>query len=165
MYYNNIYSINYDKLKEMGIKNLIFDLDNTLGLISDGECPPKTKKLINKLKKDFFIVICSNNSKSRLKPYMEDLGVDGVAWSMKPLINGLVRIKRKYKLKKKEMVIIGDQIVTDIFAGNKFRIKTILVDPLGIKDMKITFFNRKVENFIVKRYTKRRIFERGRYYE
>ena len=165
MYYNNIYDINYDKLKEMGIKNLIFDLDNTLGLISDGECPPKTKKLINKLKKDFFIVICSNNSKSRLKPYMEDLGVDGVAWSMKPLINGLVRIKRKYKLKKKEMVIIGDQIVTDIFAGNKFRIKTILVDPLGIKDMKITFFNRKVENFIVKRYTKRRIFERGRYYE
>lgn len=165
MYYNNIYDINYKKLKDDGIKSLIFDLDNTLGLISDGECPERTKELINELKKDFFIVICSNNSKSRLKPYMEDLGVDGVAWSMKPFINGLVRIKRKYKLKKKEMAIIGDQIVTDIFAGNKFRIKTILVDPLGIKDMKITFLNRKIEDFIVKRYTKRRIFERGRYYE
>ena len=165
MYYNNIYDINYNKLKEMGIKSLIFDLDNTLGLISDGECPPKTKELINHLKKDFFVIICSNNSKSRLKPYMEDLGVDGVAWSMKPFINGLVRIKRKYKLKKKEMAIIGDQIVTDIFAGNKFRIKTILVDPLGIKDMKITFFNRKVEDLIVRIYTKRGKFERGRYYE
>ena len=165
MYYKNIYDINYDKLKEMGIKTLIFDLDNTLGLISDGECPPKTKKLINDLKKDFLIVICSNNSNSRIKPYMEDLGVDGVAWSMKPFINGLVKIKNKYKLKKKEMVIIGDQIVTDIFAGNKFRIKTILVDSLGLKDMKITYFNRKIEDFIVKKYTKRGTFERGRYYE
>ena len=36
------------------------------------------------------------------------------------------------------MVIIGDQIVTDIFSGNRFRIKSILVDPLGEKDMKIT---------------------------
>ena len=79
------------------------------------------------LQKDFFVVICSNNSNRRLKPYMEDLGVDGVAWSMKPFIHGLIIIKRKYKLKKKEMVLIGDQLVTDIFAGNKFRIKTILV--------------------------------------
>jgi len=165
MYYNNIYDINYDKLKEMGIKALVFDLDNTLGLISDGNCPPKTKALIKKLQKDFFIVICSNNSKRRLKPYMEDLGVDGVAWSMKPLMHGLIVIKQKYKLKKKEMVIIGDQIVTDIFAGNKFRIKTILVDPLGIKDMKITYLNRKIEDLIVRIYTKRGKFERGRYYE
>ena len=96
---------------------------------------------------------------------MEDLGVDGVAWSMKPLMHGLIIIKQRYKLKKKEMVIIGDQIVTDIFAGNKFRIKTILVDPLGIKDMKITYLNRKIEDLIVRIYTKRGKFERGRYYE
>ena len=120
--------------------------------------------LIN-MEKDFFVIICSNNSRRRLKPYMEDLGVDGVAWSMKPLMHGLIVIKTRYKLKKKEMVLIGDQIVTDIFAGNKFRIKTILVDPLGIKDMKITYLNRKIEDFIVKIYTKRGKFERGRYYE
>ena len=63
------------------------------------------------------------------------------------------------------MVIIGDQIVTDIFAGNRFRIKTILVDPLGEKDMKITFLNRKIENAIVKKYMRKGIFERGKYYE
>ena len=32
-YYKSIYDINYDKLKEEGITCLIFDLDNTLGLI------------------------------------------------------------------------------------------------------------------------------------
>ena len=79
--------------------------------------------------------------------------------------NYLRRVKRNYNLKKKEMVIIGDQIVTDVFAGNRFRIKTILVDPLGEKDLKITGLNRKIEARIISKYEKRGIFERGKYYE
>lgn len=70
---------------------------------------------------------------------------------MKPLTRGLRKIKHKYKLLKKEMVMIGDQIVTDIASGNNFRIKTILVDPLGEKDMNITKLNRKVEDFYFKK--------------
>ena len=165
IYKKTIYDINYDLLKEKGIKCLIFDLDNTLGLISEKECPRKTKLLIKKLKEDFLVLVCSNNNRTRLKPYLEDLGIGGVSWSMKPLTRGLRKIKRNYHLKKKEMTIIGDQIVTDIYAGNKFRIKTILVDPLGEKDMKVTFFNRKIENYIVNKYSKRGAFTRGEYYE
>jgi len=165
MYKKTIFDIPYDTLKESGIRCLVFDLDNTLGLISHKTCPDDTKKLIRKLKKDFIIVISSNNTKSRLKPYMDELGIDGVAWSMKPSIRGLFVIKKKYHLKKKEMCIIGDQIVTDILAGNRFRIKTILVDPLGEKDLKITGLNRKIEKRIIKHYEKRGIFERGIYYE
>ena len=63
------------------------------------------------------------------------------------------------------MVIIGDQIVTDILAGRRFNIKTILVDPLGEKDLKITSLNRKIEARIVKRYKEKGILERGKYYE
>ena len=164
IYQKNIFDINYKDLKEQGIKCLIYDLDNTLGLISHKSCPEETKQLINKLKKDFIVVISSNNTKKRLKPYLEELGIDGVAWSMKPSIRGLIRIKAKYKLKKKEMCIIGDQIVTDILAGNRYHIKTVLVDPLGEKDLKITGLNRKIETRIVKHYEKRGLFERGKYY-
>ena len=63
------------------------------------------------------------------------------------------------------MVMIGDQIVTDILAGNRYKIKTILVDALGEKDLKITKLNRFIENKIVKRYQKKGLFERGKYYE
>ena len=63
------------------------------------------------------------------------------------------------------MCMIGDQIVTDVLAGNRFKIMTILVDPLGEKDLKITGLNRKIEEKIVKRYEKRGLFERGKYYE
>ena len=165
MYQKTIFDIDYNVLKEDGIKCLVFDLDNTLGLISHKNCPDETIKLINKLKKDFIVVISSNNTKKRLKPYLEELGIDGIAWSMKPSIKGLIQIKTKYKLKKKEMCIIGDQIVTDVLAGNRYRIKTILVDPLGEKDLRITGLNRKIETRIVKHYEKRGLFERGKYYE
>ena len=164
IYQKTIFDVNYKKLKEQGVKCLVYDLDNTLGLISHKNCPDEAKELINRLKKDFIVVISSNNTKKRLKPYLDELGIDGVSWSMKPSIRGLINIKAKYKLKKKEMCIIGDQIVTDILAGNRYHIKTILVDPLGEKDLKITELNRKIEAIIVKRYEKRGLFERGKYY-
>jgi len=165
MYYKDIYSINYKKLKKQGITCLVFDLDNTLGLITEIKCPIKTKQLINKLKEDFLILVCSNNNKIRIKPYLDDLGIGGVSLAMKPFTRGLRKIRRDYRLKKREMAMIGDQLVTDILCANKFRIKSILVDPLGKKDMKITFFNRKYENLILKKYKKKNIFERGKYYE
>ncbi len=164
IYQKSIYDINYKSLKEQGIKCLIFDLDNTLGLISNKNCPEEAKELIGKLKKDFLVLISSNNMKRRLRPYLEELGVEGIAWSMKPSIKCLLQIKTKYKLHKKEMCIIGDQIVTDVLAGNRYHIKTILVDPLGEKDLKITGLNRKFEARIIKHYEKRGLFERGKYY-
>lgn len=165
MYYKNIYEINYKSLKKRGIKCLVFDLDNTLGLIENKKCPKETKNLLNKLKKDFTILICSNNNNKRLSPYLSDLGIDGVAWSLKPSTRGLRIIKRKYELNKNEMCMIGDQIVTDIFSGNRFGVITILVDPLGKKDLKITALNRIIENRIVANYEKRGVFKRGDYYE
>ena len=165
MYKKNIYDINYKKLKEMGIKCLIFDLDNTLGLLENKECPKETKVLLKKLQKDFKIFIASNNTKKRLKPYLDDLGINGVSNCLKPLTIGLLRIKNKYNFEKKEMVMIGDQIVTDVLAGKRFKIMTILVDPLGEKDLKITGLNRKIESMIIKKYEKDGKFERGKYYD
>ncbi len=164
-YYKDIYSINYAKLKDEGIKCIVFDLDNTLGTINNKKCPEKTKELLKTLQNDFCIFISSNNTRRRINPYLKDLGVGGISLSMKPSTRGLRLIKKNYKFNKNEMVIIGDQIITDILAGRRYKIKTILVDPLGDKDLKITGINRKLESRIIKRYEKRGLFERGKYYE
>lgn len=165
IYRKNIFEIDYQKLKEKGITCLIFDLDNTLGLIDQKKCPVKVKKLLRRLQKDFLILINSNNTKSRLEPYLKELGIGGFSFGLKPSTRNLRKIKKKYNLKKKEMVMIGDQLVTDILSGNKFNIMTILVDPLGEKDLKITGLNRKVEAKIISYYQKQGVFERGKYYE
>ena len=165
MYRKDLFGIDYQKIKEKGITCLIFDLDNTLGMIDQKKCPTKVKKLLRRLQKDFLILINSNNTRSRLTPYLNELGVGGYSFALKPSTRNLAKIKKIYNLKKKEMVMIGDQIVTDILSGNKFKIMTILVDPLGEKDLKITGLNRQVEAKIVRYYQKRGVFERGKYYE
>lgn len=59
------------------------------------------------------------------------------------------------------MVIIGDQVVTDILVGNRKKILTILVDPILNHDLKITGFNRMVEKIL----NKKNGIIKGQYYE
>lgn len=73
MYQQKIENINYQKLKKLGIKCLIFDLDNTIALINQDKITDSTKKLLNSLKKDFKIVIISNNVNKRVKKYADTL--------------------------------------------------------------------------------------------
>jgi len=164
-YYQSVHSIPYSKLKGQGIRCLVFDLDNTLSIIERSICEKETIDLIQTLKKDFCIVIISNNTKRRILPYQEQLKVDCIAWAMKPSFRALKKIQRKYSFRSSEMVMIGDQIMTDIKAGNRFGVMTILVDPLGKKDLKVTSVNRFFERMILKVFSKKHILERGKYDE
>ena len=64
-YVESVFTIDYKKLYELGFRGIIFDLDNTLALIDDKNCPDKVKKLVKKLKKDFKVLIISNNTNSK----------------------------------------------------------------------------------------------------
>ncbi len=165
MYKKSVFDIPYDKLKQKKVKCLIFDLDNTLALINERFCPEEIKKLCHKLQKDFKIIIISNNNKKRIKPFVDTLDIEGISWAMKPFTKGLKTIQKKYQFAKEEMVMIGDQLMTDIVSGNRFKIMTILVDPLGKKDMKITSINRFFENLLFKYFSKKGTLKRGSYYE
>ena len=164
-YYKSIQEIKYNILKKTGIKCLVFFFYNTLGLITHKSCPKESIELLNKLKKDFIVVVCTNNTKKRLSPYLKELDVEGYEWSFKPSTKGLRKISKKYNLKKEEICVIGDQLLTDILSGNRYKVMTILVDPLGEKDLKITKINRVIENIIIKLYNRKGIFKRGKYYE
>ncbi len=164
MYQKDIKSIPYQKLKKRGIKCLIFDLDNTIALIDQKIITEDTKKILTDLKKDFKIIIISNNIKSRVMSYANYLECDFVSNAMKPLSKGFRKIRKKYHFQKNEMCMIGDQIVTDIFGGNRYGMFTILVDPLGKKDLKITSINRFIERRILNFYQKKNIMKKGEYY-
>ena len=47
MYQENIFKINYKKLKKQGIKCLLFDLDNTISPAKEVVLENKTKKLFD----------------------------------------------------------------------------------------------------------------------
>lgn len=165
MYQKNITSINYEKLKSSGIRCILFDLDNTLLKKGDKKLEEKIEKKLILLKKNFKIIIISNNFKRKISKICSIIDVDFVSFSRKPFTFGFKKVTSRYNLKKEEICIIGDQLVSDILGGNRYGIKTILVDPLGEKDLKITKVNRILETFIFNSLKKQGVLERGIYYE
>lgn len=164
MYQKKVENINYLKLKDIGIKCLVFDLDNTIALIDQDLISDGTKKLLTNLKKDFTIVIISNNVESRVKKYADSLECDYVYKACKPFSKGLKKIAKKYNLKACEIAVIGDQLITDILGANLFKAYPILVDPMAKKDLKISYFNRFLERQVFKKYRKKGIMNKGEYY-
>lgn len=166
IYQKSIYTINYEKLVDRGIKCLLFDLDNTISPVGIKTPSSKTKELFIELKKmNFRIIIFSNSGSKRLEPFKEELQVEVHPHSMKPFKRNFLKIMDKYELKDSEVAIIGDQFLTDIIGGNKVGITTILVNPIGLKDFFLTKVNRLREKIIINRLGKKLLFIKGRYYD
>jgi HAD superfamily phosphatase (TIGR01668 family) len=165
VYQKSIYTINYNKLKNNGIKCLLFDLDNTLVPYSEKKPNDKVIELFNDLKKQGFkVVLFSNSPKKRLRPFKEILEVDCCARACKPSPKKFISVIEELGFNISEVAIIGDQLLTDILGGNNVGITTILTDPLTKKDLIVTKFNRFLEGIVIKKLLKKNLFNKGRYY-
>ncbi len=165
VYQKSIFTINYDKLKKKNIKCLLFDLDNTISPAKEIVLSSKVKKLFDKLKKDFRIVLFSNNFKKRVSKFGNYYNVDIACVSLKPLSYKYRYILKKYGYKKSEVAAIGDQLLTDVQGGNLMGITTVLVEPLSKIDERETWFNRKIEEKIFKYFNKKGTLKKGKYYD
>lgn len=148
-----IFDIDYNKLYESGKKYILTDLDNTIIPYDISMPDEKIKDYFENLKKiGFEIIIISNNKKHRIQPFAEEVDVNYVYSAKKPLKFGLKKAHKKLnKVNKNEIVAIGDQIVTDVFGANRFKIDVILVKPIKKKSEKwYTKFNRKLEQKVIK---------------
>ena len=166
VYQKSIYTINYEKLKENGIKCLLFDLDNT--------CVPYVDKLPSKKLKNLFedlqdlgfkIIIFSNSNKKRLEPFKKELSVDCCPNAKKPWKKSFLKVLNKFNFELSQVAIIGDQFYTDIWGGSRVGITTVLVNPVSNTDMFFTRFARKMENRLLRKMAKENIFKKGRYYD
>lgn len=166
MYQKSIYTINYEKLYADGMRCLLFDLDNT--------CVPYTEKLPNEKLKTLFdrlkdmgfkVIIFSNAPKKRLEPFKNGLVVDCSFSSKKPSKRKFLKVLKMFNYDLSETAIIGDQLFTDIFGGNRVGIKTILVNPMSNKDMSFTKVFRLFEKIQYNKMKKRGILTLGNYYD
>ncbi len=166
MYQKSIYSIDYNKLKDDGIKCLLFDLDNTCIPYLEKEPTPKLIDHINRLKDmDFKVILFSNAPKRRVEPFKNALLVDCCANANKPRKNKFLKILKTFNFDLSEVAIIGDQLITDIYGGNKVGIKTILVNPMSNQDFLGTRILRIFERNKFKKMSKKGILKVGKYYE
>ncbi len=165
IYQKSIYDINYKKLKKSGIKCILFDLDNTLVPYTVKEPSKKIKDLFQELSSDFKIIIMSNSGKNRLRPFKEKLNVDVAFSSHKPFKKKYKKILEIYNFKPEQVAAIGDQLMTDVFGGNRMGLTTIFVNRIGPVEPITTRFNRIWERKLLKKFNKKGVLIKGEYYD
>ena len=166
VYQKSIYDIDYKKLKKIGIKCLIFDLDNTIAPVTISKPTKKVRDLFEELKEmGFKVLIVSNSHKKRVAPFKDLLCVDSAYLALKPLKRKYNKILKMYNFKEDEIATIGDQLLTDIWGSNRMNFFTILVNPTSKTDFSLTKLNRFIENTIYEKLKSKDLLKKGRYYE
>jgi uncharacterized protein len=145
-----VQDLDYEAKYKAGFRQLMFDLDNTLTTYQFSEPTKELTTFIQNLQTiGFEVSIVSNSSAKRVQPFIDQLEVSGIPSCKKPSIGTL---KKVLKVDKEAAMLIGDQLLTDIWAANKLGVRSVLVHPVDAStDKFFTRFNRKLELYFVKR--------------
>lgn len=128
----NVYEIDGAYWKAQGIKGFLFDIDNTLEPYATKEPGEKLLAWLRALEAEGFQTgILSNAKAGRASLFAEKAGLRFVSHANKPSKRGFREMATQMGVKPEEMVMVGDQLYTDIWGGNRFGCTTILVTPIA----------------------------------
>ncbi|WP_203648690.1 YqeG family HAD IIIA-type phosphatase [Secundilactobacillus yichangensis] len=147
---NATYDINPKQLKQLGIKVVLTDLDNTLIAWNNPYGTEELRDWMTSLKRENIqLVVVSNNSHRRVKKAVAALQLPFISRALKPFSGGIRRAMRQYRVSENEVVMVGDQLLTDVAAANFSKIRSILVRPIIESDAWNTRINRFFERFVM----------------
>ena len=159
MYVSSLKEIDIQFLKGIGIKGVIFDLDNTLLPWNSNNLQSDIIDWFYKLKEaEFKICILSNNKRNRVMNFCDIFKVPGVYKARKPRRKAFLKAMRLLGTLPQETAMIGDQVFTDIIGANRAGMYTILVKPISKREFIGTrIVNRKLEKFVLWRIKRKRV--------
>jgi len=152
-YYETVFLVPYEELWKKNIRGIIFDIDNTLTRFDEKQPSAKTAALLQRLESmGFRLCLVTNNTNKRLGHFSENLTLPGIANAIKPLTRGIRYAMETMGTKPANTAIIGDQVLSDIWAGKNAQITTILVRPVSEKDFLLVRLKRLAERWILRKY-------------
>ncbi len=151
MAFCEVYTVTPKKLKELGVKGVVFDIDNTIA-------PYEVKRPDERMKQYFAdlneagikAAFVSNNRGARVKLFNEELGLFYVCNAKKPSAKGVKICIERFGLQNDEVVAIGDQIFTDCLAAHRAGIRFIMVKPIQPRENWFFKFKRFCEKPFVR---------------
>ncbi|MDI9442144.1 MAG: YqeG family HAD IIIA-type phosphatase [Firmicutes bacterium] len=152
----SVLDIDLGALREKGIAGLLVDIDNTLVAWADSSIDEAFAAWIRRAKEEGLrVCIVSNALEERTTTLARSLGIPAVGRAMKPLKRAFLRGLALLELPAEEVAVVGDQLFTDIFGGNRLGMLTVLVNPLSRQEFATTKLVRKIEERVLRRMVKR----------
>lgn len=138
--------ITLELLDSLHIKAILLDVDNTLAL--HGSQKPfdgavEWTKMVRE--HGIQIVIISNNLRRRVAPFAAQFELPFIPSANKPFRYGINKARKLLGLTSAEILIVGDQVFTDILGANLFRMKSVLLEPVDNEDSLTFRFRRWLE--------------------
>lgn len=151
----SIYQITPQQLKKHGIKAVLTDLDNTLIAWNN---PDGTKELRNWLvamkQADIPVIVVSNNKAPRVARAVASFDLPFISRAMKPFGYGIKKALATLNLLPNEVIMVGDQLMTDIRAAHAAKVRSVLVRPIVQTDAWNTRINRWREKIVMRHLLK-----------
>jgi HAD superfamily phosphatase (TIGR01668 family) len=123
------------ELLDQQIRALVLDVDRTLLPRRQAVLPVSVLHWLQRAQQHMPIHLFSNNpSRKRVGAVAEQLNLPYTISAGKPRRSALRRVLAELKLPHNEVALIGDRLFTDVIAGNRLGLFTVLVkpiDPLG----------------------------------
>jgi len=152
-YYHDLSQIDFDHYYQAGFRLIMLDIDNTLAGHGAQQADDYARSAVGRIKgAGLACWIVSNGGERRVSSYAGSLGISGVAMANKPSIRGLRKACRSSKVNPEKAIMIGDQLLTDIFGAHRAGCLAILVRPRFHKEAWNIRFKRKLEKIFYHRY-------------
>ncbi|HSM84094.1 MAG TPA: YqeG family HAD IIIA-type phosphatase [Nodosilinea sp.] len=127
----NVLAISPELLAQHNIKGLILDVDDTLVPLRQAETNPDLAHWMRQVKAVASVWLVSNNINApRISRIAALLEVPYITSAGKPSGRKLRQALVAMDLPVQEVAMVGDRLFTDVLAGNRMGLFTILVDPM-----------------------------------
>lgn len=152
----SVADIDLDALERRGIEALLIDVDNTLIAHGTPEVTPDRLEWAERAGESFKLCLVSNSiTGRRMRRLAEAMGIPGInvwTWDRKPFTAGVRRAMRELGSTPETTAMIGDQVMTDVIAGNRAGLYTIWVDRISEEEFIFTrAIHRRMEEFVARR--------------
>jgi len=149
----SVAEITPEHLQARGIRALLLDLDNTITPWRSHEVPPEVAAWVQRMHEAGIKLCFVSNTRNlnRLQWLSEQLKIPYARGAMKPRRAMLRRALEMLGVEPQHAAIVGDQLFTDVWGGNRLGIYTIWVRPMHPREFIGTKFSRQVEKWLLKR--------------
>jgi len=119
------------ELLDQPIRGLVLDVDRTLLPRRQAELPASALRWLQQAQQQVPIHLFSNNpSRQRIGAVAAQLDLPYTISAGKPRRSALRRVLAELNLPHQEVALIGDRLFTDVIAGNRLGLFTVLVKPI-----------------------------------
>lgn len=152
----SIFEVDIEFFKKHNVKTLLLDLDNTLDSYRLYTPTERAEEFIKKLiDNNIEPYIISNNRGKRVSNYANALGISFMCRAAKPFGFRIKKLIKEKNWNVDELMMVGDQMLTDAGMANSANIRMILTDKIVKEDQWTTHFNRLFDRPMRKHYAKK----------